>query len=423
MNRLEKIFLRVIILVIVLFVVVYFMLDKKEYTVPELKPLPKMFLVADSSQKSELAFSGIDIKAAKETEFAMDSITYEKPTFARAFGARSKEVRLILAKMNGGGDDTENAVELALGYFARIQKEDGSWSASSPLGSTGLCLNSFLGAGYHHQDGDYKEVVRKGLDYLLSRQNENGSLKGETLYSAGIAGVVFAEAYGLTGDEKCKTAAEKMVAYLVKSQGPKGAWYYTAWTPDKGETYDYDTSVTGWVMMAFKSAKMAGLKVPQETIDKYMAYSRLVTMKNGLAFYGIRKNVAQEKSHNYTMTASTLMCRLYMGESKGGAHIAQGITHITTTLQDRYKAVWNPAKEKMDNYMWYHAAQVGFLVGGNVWKFWNVKLRALLIKNQIKEGDKKGAWENEYFRWGTRSEVYGTALNVMILETYYRYYH
>ena len=76
----------------------------------------------------------------------------------------------------------------------------------------------------------------------------------------------------------------------------------------------------------------------------------------------------------------------------------------------------------MDNYLWYHAAQVAFLVGQAPWEQWNNMLKDLLVKNQIKDGLRKGAWEESYFKWGDRSEIYATALNIMILETYYRYY-
>ena len=49
-------------------------------------------------------------------------------------------------------------------------------------------------------------------------------------------------------------------------------------------------------------------------------------------------------------------------------------------------------------------------------------LKDLLVENQIKDGLKKGAWEDRYFKWGNYSDIYPTALNIMILETYYRYY-
>ena len=47
----------------------------------------------------------------------------------------------------------------------------------------------------------------------------------------------------------------------------------------------------------------------------------------------------------------------------------------------------------------------------------------LLVKHQIKEGDRKGSWEDQYFKYHDRSDVYPTTLNIMILETYYRYYY
>ncbi|MCX7934650.1 MAG: terpene cyclase/mutase family protein, partial [Planctomycetota bacterium] len=280
--------------------------------------------------------SKIEDGADLDLPLAMADLPYETPAMARAFGARTKEVRLLLARMNGGGDDTENAVEMALGYLARIQKEDGSWSKPVPLGSTGLALICFLGAGYHHQDGDYKEVVSKGLKYLLSHQKENGGLDGETVYSHAIAGMVFSEAYGLTADPVCRQAAEKMLDFLARAQNDKGAWAYEPSSPD------CDTSVSGWAIMAFKSAKMAGLPIPHETVEKYLRYAKSITeaevntaeeaKKNngiwkGMAHYGIR-NGKPDKRFPYPMTASVLMCRLYMENDRNAPLLREGIEHI-----------------------------------------------------------------------------------------------
>jgi len=431
-TRLEAALIEALGVVAVLFIIVAFFFGGRPASA-----MPKCTanLARHVPVVGNLAPLKLDIKA--ETDIALEQpltiadLSYERPAMARAFGARTKEVRLLLARMNGGGEDTENAMEMALAYLARMQKDDGSWSNPVPLGSTGLALICFLGAGYHHQSGDYQEVVAKGLQYLLSRQNENGGLNGETVYSHSIAGMVFAEAYGLTGDPVCRQAAEKMLAFLARAQNDKGAWYYQPSSPD------CDTSVSGWAIMAFKSAKMAGLAIPHEVVEKYLRYAKSITeaevntaeeaKKNhgiwkGMAHYGIRNN-KPEKRFPYPMTASVLMCRLYMENDRNAPLLREGVEHITTRLPANLKPQWVEKHYGMDHYLWYHAAQVGFLWGGEAWTMWNDSLRRLLVEKQIKEGDRKGTWgENNWFQWGERSDIYHHTILTMILQTYYRYY-
>ena len=112
-----------------------------------------------------------------------------------------------------------------------------------------------------------------------------------------------------------------------------------------------------------------------------------------------------------------------MGHHNYDKLVPEGIASITSKLPTKQKPKWSAKKSSMDNYLWYHAAQVGFLAGGDAWDKWNKPLRKLLVEKQNKEGDARGSWTNEYFRWGPgRSDTYGTALNIMILETYYRYF-
>jgi len=443
MTRLEMKLLRFAILAAVICVILHFMLPQDTTEAPPLAEVKRPAFLLDPLQPAAAKTGSVDL-ARRELSFSLAAVSYQRPDMARSFGARNKEVRLILAKLNGGGEDTENAVEMALAYLARIQKENGSWSQKEPLGSTGLALNAFLGAGYHHQGGEYQETVRKGLEFLLASQKENGQLKSERMYSQAIAGMVFAEAYGLTGDPRCRKAAEKMIAWLAASQGPKGGWAYEPWTPAKEEHTDYDTSVTGWVMMAFKSAKLVGLEVPHETIDRYFSYAMLATnaedepvegkrkprWEKGMAHYGLRwqkdksgnSTLVVQNRYHQTMTASTLMCRLYMGHDRNAALIADGLEHITSKLPANLRPVWTDATKSINTYLWYHAAQVGFLLGGEAWTFWNEPLRKCLVERQIKEGDKKGTWDGSKDWLNDRSEVYVHTVCIMILETYYRYF-
>lgn len=100
---------------------------------------------------------------------------------------RSVAQRRKMVEDRGGDRETERAVAAALNWLARHQHADGRWDSVEfdeecgacggqgavdvNIATTGLALLSFLAADNTHVDpGQYREVVRKGLDFLLSRQ-------------------------------------------------------------------------------------------------------------------------------------------------------------------------------------------------------------------------------------------------------------
>ncbi len=69
----------------------------------------------------------------------------------------------------------------------------------------------------------------------------------------------------MSKDSGLRLAAEKGVQFCVESQDALGGWRYR---PRDGS----DTSVTGWIMMALQSARMAGLEVPAKTLERISDY-------------------------------------------------------------------------------------------------------------------------------------------------------
>ena len=140
---------------------------------------------------------------------------------------------------SAGGQLTEPAIENGLEYFSRTQFNDGHWSLHSlpegiaadqaTLGSlhadtaaTGLALLTYLGAGYTHEDEKYRDMVRRGLEWLVKHQGADGDLayhgsdpaynpKDDPTrhYSQGIAAIALCEAYGMTQDRELREAAKR----------------------------------------------------------------------------------------------------------------------------------------------------------------------------------------------------------------------
>ncbi len=180
---------------------------------------------------------------------------------------------------NSAEPTTEAAIQLGLEFLARYQSPDGSWSLSafdqshpqhvaqlsSDTAATGLALLAFQGAGYNHREFKYARQVNHGLQWLIENQRNDGCLYVESdersnnscrMYSHGIAALALTEAYGMTQDAQVRIAAQKALDYISQSQDPrKGGWRYFE-NPSQRSS---DTSVSGWMMMALQSGKLAGL--------------------------------------------------------------------------------------------------------------------------------------------------------------------
>ena len=188
----------------------------------------------------------------------------------------------------GAEPTNERAVQLGLEFLARNQSTDGSWSLAgfdrdhpqyknqlnSDSAATGLALLAFQGAGYNHREFKYARQLDHAIDWLLENQDRDGGLFVETgtrsdkscrLYSHAIAALALCEAFGMTQDPELREPAQKAIDYIVETQDPnRGGWrYYTQ--PKLRQT---DTSVTGWMMMALQSGRLAGLEVPQLNIQR-----------------------------------------------------------------------------------------------------------------------------------------------------------
>ncbi len=345
-----------------------------------------------------------------------------------------------------GGDDgpigpqTEQAIERGLEFLARHQRPDGSWKLQdldkdvlirSDTAATGLCLLAFQGAGYTHKQYKYATVNERALKFLIERQKADGDLyipqdpasnQNAWLYSHGIAALALCEAYGMTQDPELKAPAQLAVNFMIDSQEKqRGGWRYR---PGVGS----DTSVTGWFMMALKSAQLAGLDVPKSSFEKmakYVQASQASTAQPHLFRYNPFAQDTPEQRHGlkptHVMTSVGLLMRLYLGWKRDLPEMQAGTDYLLENLPDP----GTPQATKRDTYYWYYATQVLFHMGGERWKKWNDKLRPLLLDSQILEGELAGSWDpylpssDLWARYGGR--LYVTTLNLLSLEVHYRH--
>jgi hypothetical protein len=231
------------------------------------------------------------------------------------------------AGRGGGTRASENAVERGLRWLAAHQREDGSWSfdltkppcngmcrnsgtEASATAATGLALLPFLGAGYTHQTGEHREIVKRGLYFLNTRAalTPHGlDLRdGGTMYAQALATIAMCESYGMTHDTAWKEPARDALRLIVWAQDlTGGGWRYTPGTPG-------DVTVTGWQLMALKSGQLAKIEAPSPTINLVQKFLDGVQFDGGSRYYYM---LSAPQRETQATTAVGLLLRMYTGWS------------------------------------------------------------------------------------------------------------
>ncbi|MCC6574454.1 MAG: terpene cyclase/mutase family protein [Planctomycetes bacterium] len=315
-------------------------------------------------------------------------------------------------------------------------KGDIGWDQSVDIGLTGMALLAFVGAGFDHKQGEYKEACRRAVMYIRGQQSPDGCYGAKDdehfMYNHAICAMAMAEAFGLSGDNLLKGPAENAVRFILQAQNPGLGWRYGV-RPGVN-----DSSVTGWMVLALKSCKMAGLEFDttqcyadaakwlDSVTAPYSGYPK--TGYNEPAGNNARLRAAQDYENNPSMDAINIMSMLFMNQP--------GKDSKNRDLQAQAKACHEflPAWEqkKIDYYYWYYASLALFQMGDTYWKKWDDAMSKVLMAHQrgFIEGDKgsnkdtldeHGSWDS-VDAWGTAGgRVYSTAINCLTLEAHYRY--
>jgi hypothetical protein len=365
----------------------------------------------------------------------------EVPRFYRS---RLDANRSVHAERSGASVVSEQAVERALDWLARHQDADGRWDGGTaryedgtavegdddftvhcPPGQTcfgecayfeadtaltGLALLTYLGAGYTHKDGKHATTVSKGLDFLLAQQKPDGDLRGPSrtvgMYCHAMATLALCEAYALSLDERIAGPAEKAIAFLVRGRAQDGqAWRYLP-----GAQVG-DTSILGWVVMALKSAREVGLRVPDQPDVRrgtLLWLDRVATGQDrGLGRYQPWEPVTA------TMTAEAWVCRQFLGVGGPGPSSSEAAAFLLKHASD---------KGDSNFYYWYYATLALYQHGGPAWTRWNDRTRDRIVSLQRSSGHQSGSWDPDESPYGTRGgRIYCTSLGALTLEVYYRY--
>lgn len=343
-----------------------------------------------------------------------------------AYDGRRSGTKESLIKAYGGTALTQQAVLAGLEWLARNQKPDGSWSLSGPYShggrtdnhqvATAMALLAFQGDGNTTEYGEYKDIVDRGWYYLLRQQDDEGSFFREgsnhhRFYTQGLATIAICELYAMTSDPALKRSyrdpAVKAIDCCIKGQSPLGGWRY--W-PAK----ESDLSVTGWILMALQSARMAGLDVPVKTLDNARGFLDSVAGEDG-SRYRYRRSRAISRA----MTAEGLLCRQYLGWKRDNRALNEGVKWL---LQPENGISY---KRNRNVYYWYYATQVMHHMEGESWQKWNARMCRAVPDAQVQQGPEAGSWDplepSEDSEAEEGGRLYVTCLSLYMLQVYYRH--
>lgn len=309
--------------------------------------------------------------------------------------------------------DVEVIYEKGLSWLAANQDEDGDWNQGTSTsshgpngpGTTGLCIMAFLADGEDPNFGRYSVNVRRAVRRIIEGQNESTGYLGGSMYHHGFGMLGLAEVYGVldedllwkdaTGNTKRSIgkALELAVRCAVTSQKSNrwGAWRYSPTSTDA------DTSVSGAVLMGLLATRNAGIKVPDDCIDKALDYFAKMTTSRGQVGYS--------------------------GVGGGGSKNLQAIAGLVYAIGKRkeiqqYKAVMGLVRSNIESndssypfYYRYYMAQSLFQGDFEAWNKWNTLTIRQLKDMQADDGSFNSS----------NGKAYGTAMSMLAMALNYRF--
>jgi len=295
------------------------------------------------------------------------------------------------------------AIQKGLRFLATRQQQDGAFSTSGygrNAAVVALAGMAWLAEGSTPGRGPFGEQVERVADYLLDHCDESGFISVEgaqshgPMYEHGFATLFLSEVYGMSPRDDLRDKLSKAIDLIVRTQNAEGGWRY------QPRREDADISVTICQVMALRAARNAGLRVPNETIDRCIDYVKKSQNADG----GFRYMLQAGGDSQFPRSAAGVVA-LYSAGIYQGREVDKGLSYLDQFLP-RAQGIGVQPQDGHFFYGHYYAVQAMWHTSGPRWARWYPAIRDLLISRQQQEGSWSDAISTEY----------GTAMATIILQ-------
>ena len=310
-------------------------------------------------------------------------------------------------------DDVDQAIERGLSYLATVQKPDGSFPENH--GTTGsisaLAGMAFLAKGYTPESEQYGENINRCIDYILSIVDPTNGYFGVTkpgsgMYVHAICTLFLTEVSGMVDPDRqarMDPIIQKAVKLIIDAQNirkndrDKGGWRYTP------RSSDSDMSCSGWVIMALRSARLNGARIPNDTMSRALDYVK----RSSYSADGSFTYQGGNSGSGDTLTGAGI---LYL--ELCGRHNDPMALRAARFLTDRRRYTeLRPNNNNNRAYGLYYASQGLFQIGGTGWD----DFQRWMYSTWIPAQSANGSWTAE-----EGSRPYATAMIVLAFTPPYR---
>ena len=297
-------------------------------------------------------------------------------------------------------EPADEAIDRGLRYLAQSQRDDGSFGVGygRNVAIVGLSGIAMLASGSTPGRGPYGENLDRVVDYLLENTQASGfiTVSGSTsqgpMYGHGFATLLLAEVYGMSPSDKLRDKLAAAVKLIVSAQNEEGGWRY------QPRPNDADISVTICQIMALRAARNAGLHVPNETVDRCVAYVRRCQNPDGGFGY-----MPEDSTSMFPRSAAGVVA-LYSAGVYDDDAVTRGLAYLESQPPGQ-----GGGFRRRGHYFYgqYYAAQALWQAGGERWETWYQAIRKELLANQQPPGN----WVDSI------GPHYATAMACIILQT------
>jgi len=319
----------------------------------------------------------------------------------------------------------DKALDKALAYLAKTQHKEGYWP--SGLGKStavsSLAVMAFLAKGYTPGTGPYGRHIDRGIDFVLRTQRRNGLLcpagsKRGPMYAHGISTLMLSEVSGMVDKQRQQKIDKALPAALRliltaqqvrKSATHKGGWRYQAHSTDS------DISLTGWSLMALRSARNNGSQIPDKAIADAVGFvlrcrakAKARPAKKNKPAPGVGFAYQPGGAPGMARTGTAVLCLELCGKHRCKEALDGGDWILANPVR-RFGAAYF-------YYGLYYCSQGMFQLGGKYWQQFAPHMYEMMLKFQRKDG----SWPQASGGEASAGACYSTAMGVLAVSVSYR---